>query len=510
MNKKPFSEIWKINIIVVCLLTVIFMALFFWQIKNAQKIFLSHVLKDAKIMGRLIEENITSSILAESAIEQTIKSLLESSADFTSYLDEIAPFTNEELTVYAKNAGLYGIYITRQKAFASGPETWTQNISITNLFNTDKNFIYLPNLNLYLLGIKNSSQDLIVIGLKSDKIKEIKKRISADYLMEKIKKLPGIKNVALLKNQEIKTTNHITVNLDNSSKSAIAKVKLDDSILKIDFDSTAYFLRKASIEKEFGIFILAIIFSGFFFSWLLIKVQAIHINQVKEFERNLAKEKEDALMGRAAGTIAHEIKNPVNTIYMGLQRLYYENENLNTEEKELLEILMESSSRIASITDNLKNYTKPFSPNLQSVNPKDIISQILKAYTPDLNLKEIQIVFHEENYFISADKNLFFTLCDNIIKNAAEACPSKGKVVISIKKQGLKIIIEFKNSTDKSFSGKDIEMFTQPYYTSKIKGTGLGLAICQKITSAHGWSFKINLEKSDIIVTIETDYISGE
>ena len=503
-DKKTFSGIWKINIFVISLIIIIFSVFFVWQIKNTQKTFLGHVLKDAEIMGRLTQENISTAILSESAIEETIKAMLENSAQFTLYLDEISPFTDEELASYAKQAGLEGIYIKRSNSYSKGPDNWNKNTDLDFILNKKDNFTYIPQLNLYIFALKNSDS-FVAIGLKSEKIKQVKQRVSIEYLIEKIKKLPGIKTVVIQKNQSVKNNSEIKVNISKNEKTAKAKIAVESSLLEIDFDSSAYFERKTAIQREFLIFILTILFSGAFFSWLLIRIQKFHIKKVTEFERNLAREKEDALMGRAAGTIAHEIKNPVNTIYMGLQRISCESDNLDSEQKELLSILLKSASRISLITDNLRNYTRPFSPKKSEFNPADSINEILKIYEMEIKEKQIKVSINCSETNINADENLFFTLFDNLIKNSIEACPVKGFIEIKIKKSDKKTILKIKNNAVSQISENEAEKFMEPYYTSKTIGTGLGLPICQKIAAAHNGSLEIKISENTVEVFVELE-----
>ena len=87
------------------------------------------------------------------------------------------------------------------------------------------------------------------------------------------------------------------------------------------------------------------------------------------------------------------------------------------------------------------------------------------------------------------DRGQMGQVLTNLLQNAAQAIEaktsSKGKIKVSLEKEGKKIILSVSdNGCGLPPEGR--ERLTEPYITYREKGTGLGLAIVKKIIEDHG------------------------
>lgn len=167
---------------------------------------------------------------------------------------------------------------------------------------------------------------------------------------------------------------------DSRDKIAEVRVPLDQDVLVAGLEATHFFKRVNQLRNEFIVFSIIIADPGALFTWVLYRYQTAHLDQVQRFERRLAVEKEDAALGRASATITHEIRNPLNAISMGLQRLEIEADELDDEHRTLISNLRKAVQRTDNIITGLRRYANPLVPRPQKVRPDSVVDHILTLY----------------------------------------------------------------------------------------------------------------------------------
>jgi signal transduction histidine kinase len=230
---------------------------------------------------------------------------------------------------------------------------------------------------------------------------------------------------------------------------------------------------------------------GIFFSWLLYRYQQRDLKQATHFERMLAREHEAASLGRATATIAHEVRNPLNAINMGLQRLQLESDNLNEEQEEMLVAMREAVTRTSTIVTELQRFTRKLQPEHKPVQLEEIINQVLTLYRPACTDQVITVTSTIQSSLpVIGDRELLAELLENLLKNCVEAQTDGGFIQIQLQDdQDSQILII--NNGGFTLSGNDRSRPGEPYFTSKTRGTGLGLALCRRIAEAHNGQLEI-------------------
>ena len=193
-------------------------------------------------------------------------------------------------------------------------------------------------------------------------------------------------------------------------------------------------------------------------------------------------------------SMAHEIKNPLGVIKGIIQLIDRSQSNYD---KEAFDIVLSEIGRIEKIIQELLNYSSPQRVNEEPVNVHMLLDKGIKNLVNLIKEKSVSIIKEYDTTLpdIIADPESLYRAFFNVIKNAIEACPINGKVVISSR-----INIEQKSITehgevnfmmieitDNGVGIKDEVMnkiFT-PFFTTKKGGTGLGLVYVQKVILDH-------------------------
>jgi two-component system, NtrC family, sensor histidine kinase HydH len=213
--------------------------------------------------------------------------------------------------------------------------------------------------------------------------------------------------------------------------------------------------------------------------------------RTRKYERQLSREREDAALGRVAAAIAHEVRNPLNALGMGLQRLQMEAGELSIDHQQLVSLMLDSVTRTNRTIGGLLKYARPQKPNPQSMRLDLMIDEVLLLYQS--RCKEMGIRITQNIGFrgpVMGDADLLNQVVQNLLVNAIEAQSGGGFIHIELKRRGSEVSLAIRNGG--FFVPADhAQCIFEPYFTTKTDGTGLGLPIAQRLMEAHGGRLEI-------------------
>jgi len=314
----------------------------------------------------------------------------------------------------------------------------------------------------------------IKIGLSQDDIKaEVQKTRLLLVLIGFVGLLIGVLGVAWLAR---KITEPIKKLVDGT-----VKISRGDFSLKIDIDS----------QDEIGN--LAKSFNEMSRKLLLFK------ERVEAANKKLVQVEKLASIGHISTGIAHEIRNPLTSVKLNIQKLFEKN-ILSEAEKAYLNISQEGIAVIEKFIKELLSFARVSKLNLEYFSIEQIIEGAIKMIADFLELKEVKL----ESYYqkgipeVQVDADKIRQVVLNIIQNSCESVDKGGKIDIDV----TWISIEEENKIKIKISDngpgipeKDIKDVFEPFYTTKAQGIGLGLAIALKIIEQHDGSIKVISQK---------------
>ncbi len=482
------------NFIFVSLLIGIVIFHYYYHYINLQKDIINYVEKQADYIAQRIAISATNIYTSQKFIISNIENNLKSQAKFIDLLNSVEKFKKEELTDFASESGLEIIaIIAKNYSIINSEKAITLKDLKTLVKSTNKKLIFLKNRNLILYSYHGvySNADIIT-GIISKEFFE----------KEEMFTLKGLINSILSQRQDIKTIKIIDENIKSPSiklfknKYFIVKVpfkvqKRKAILIEIDADYPLKIIH--SFKHNLYVFIFVMILAGLIGNYFIYRLQRNFINQIREYERKIAKNEKFAAIGRSAGIIAHEIRNPLNAIGIGLQRILYETDiSDNSEYHNLINTILNELKRINQKVTTFLDYTKPIKLTKSKVNLRKIIEECLIFYKNASIKVEVDV---PENFIINVDKELFSQVISNLLRNVYE---NENTKFLKIYVHNDNLIFE----NDGIKQDLDVEKIFEPYFTTKTNGSGLGLAIVKKIIDAHEGEIKAEVEDGIIRIII--------
>jgi PAS domain S-box-containing protein len=204
-----------------------------------------------------------------------------------------------------------------------------------------------------------------------------------------------------------------------------------------------------------------------------------------------------AAIGQVVSIVAHEVRNPLQNIHMGmelLRQLLEQGQDVNWEKLNILGDMDYGMNQLDTIVADLLEYSKPVKLNYSLWQFRDLIERVITALSEKLQHINTQLKLEDDDKPIFGDPDKIGRVLLNLITNAAEAMPGGGTLVISsgisrsVKGKMFRISIK---DTGVGIDEETIRRVHEPFFTTKPQGTGLGLSICKKIVDAHGGEMRL-------------------
>ena len=204
-------------------------------------------------------------------------------------------------------------------------------------------------------------------------------------------------------------------------------------------------------------------------------------------QNNLIQQNKLASLGELAGSIAHELNNPLSII-LGYSQVIIKDASLNSEAKKGVENIYEAAKRSKSVIMNMLEFSRSDTANAQIVHINNIIESTMLIIEKDFNKSGISVEkdLTDSKRHVIANPMQIQQVFLNILLNAKDAMPDGGKMVVKTEIKDKYFIVDI-SDTGSGISKENLPKIFDPFFTTKGigKGTGLGLSICYGIINAH-------------------------
>jgi signal transduction histidine kinase len=205
--------------------------------------------------------------------------------------------------------------------------------------------------------------------------------------------------------------------------------------------------------------------------------------------------KELVLMETLAAGVAHEVRNPLNSLQINLSILEHELEELLPDRKaHAFEVLAKIAGEIKRLDDFVSEFLRfARSPGLRverlAVPP--LLTDLAAFITPECSKKGVSLELElggPDTAWVDGFRLKQAVL--NLVLNALQATPAGGHVVVRSAGDPRRLVVAVSDDGEGMTEETRARAFT-PFFTTREEGTGLGLALVRRIVEEHGGSVEI-------------------
>lgn len=239
--------------------------------------------------------------------------------------------------------------------------------------------------------------------------------------------------------------------------------------------------------------------------------QRFHMQEIKALEAEVERREHLSMMGNLAATVAHEVRNPLNAISMGLQRLKGEFKPTQDESEysRFIELMRGEVHRLNSIVEEFLTLARPLNMKPDLVKVDQLLNELTTLTESDAAATgvEVNVVSHGTRPVVKADPDYLKQVLLNLILNGFQAMPEGGALNIETAARNGKMRLTV-SDTGTGIEPENLARIFEPYFTTKTDGSGLGLAIARRIIEAHGGTIDVtskagNGSRFDIVLPLD-------
>jgi len=233
-------------------------------------------------------------------------------------------------------------------------------------------------------------------------------------------------------------------------------------------------------------------------------VTLVDATEVAESERTLRRSESLAAVGQATTQVAHEIRNPLGSIRLGVSMLrdsVSDKDALNT-----IELVERGIKHLNKLVVDVTQFSRQKALERTRVDLRDSLERSIDLVSERIREKNATVdrKFSDASIVGQWDADQLRQVFVNVIANAVDASPENA--IVKISTQTLIVDTDGDAAASKTYArviiedrGKGMDEATrdrifEPFFSTKKRGTGLGLAIVKQIVEHHGGRISVASE----------------
>ncbi|MBZ0274225.1 hypothetical protein K8I61_19465 [bacterium] len=216
---------------------------------------------------------------------------------------------------------------------------------------------------------------------------------------------------------------------------------------------------------------------------------------VRAMETAVKRSERMAALGKLAGGIAHEIRNPLASLSGSIQLLSREL-SLDALNRQLMDIVLRETDRVNALVSDFLAFARPGKNNECLVDARIVGNEVVTMLAGEPVCRDGQVKVHallDERLYVRADPNNLRQVLWNLAVNAVQAMPDGGVLTLRgrVREEPVegfdadKIVELTVTDTGLGITEDVMSAIFDPFFSTKDNGTGLGLTMCHNIVEMY-------------------------
>jgi PAS domain S-box-containing protein len=213
------------------------------------------------------------------------------------------------------------------------------------------------------------------------------------------------------------------------------------------------------------------------------------VSEAVRLEERLLRQARTQAIANLGDSVAHEIRNPLNSIHMNVQLLREGLRAANLDRERLdrtASTVQREIKRLDGVVRDFVQFSRPPALRLESGSVNHVVRAALDALDAQIREKKLKVRTDLQSARpVNMDRDRIQRAIYNVLLNAVQVVPEGGEITCRSRDEDLHCVLEISDNGPGLDTAKSRNIFNL-FYTTKPGGTGLGLPIANRIVEEHG------------------------
>lgn len=197
-----------------------------------------------------------------------------------------------------------------------------------------------------------------------------------------------------------------------------------------------------------------------------------------------------AVLGQLAGSVTHELRNPLGAIKNTVHLLRTTLGGREPETRAYVEMLTKQVEACECIIDSLLGFARPNPPSRRIVSIRQVVEEALSSVSVPPGVT-VDVRLDARVPSITADPGQLRLAFGNIILNAVQAMCEGGRLTVRSRALASHRVAVSFTDTGEGIPLERVAQVFEPAYTTKASGIGLGLTVTRSLVEGHGGTVEV-------------------